>query len=143
MKVICRGHVQKVGLHNQKTKIYQTIKGLIILLIKLQFSIRCNHAFRPLCTSISNIYLNLSLNPIGLIVSSHVSSQCIRIILIRLITLNIHTVEVFIHPIKSGPGLRTHQAWGPLVYPLGGLCHSHHCFDVPEDRTDVHIREKS
>ena len=31
-----------------KTKIDQTIKGLIILFIKLQFSIRCNQAFRPL-----------------------------------------------------------------------------------------------
>ncbi len=42
MKVICRGHMQKVGLYNKKTKIYQTIKGLIILFIKLQFSIKCN-----------------------------------------------------------------------------------------------------
>ncbi len=39
---------QKVGLCNKKTKIYQTIKGLIILFIKLQFSIRCNQAFRSL-----------------------------------------------------------------------------------------------
>ena len=29
---------QKVGLYNKKTKIYQTIKGLIILFIKPQFS---------------------------------------------------------------------------------------------------------
>ncbi len=29
---------QKVGLWNIKTKIYQTIKSLIILFIKLQFS---------------------------------------------------------------------------------------------------------
>ena len=28
---------QKVGLYNIKTKIYQTIKGLIILFIKLLF----------------------------------------------------------------------------------------------------------
>ena len=28
---------QKVGLYNKKTKIYQTIEGLIILFIKLQF----------------------------------------------------------------------------------------------------------
>ncbi len=34
-----------VGLYNKKTNIYQTIKGLIILFIKLQFSIRCNQAF--------------------------------------------------------------------------------------------------
>ena len=34
-----------------KTKIYQTIKGLIILFIKLQFSIRYNQAFRLLHTS--------------------------------------------------------------------------------------------
>ncbi len=41
----------KVGLYNKKTKIYQTIKGLIILFIKLQFSIRYNQAWRPLRTS--------------------------------------------------------------------------------------------
>ncbi len=44
------------------TKIYRTIEGLIILFIKLQFSIRCNQAFRPLRTLTSNIYLNLNLN---------------------------------------------------------------------------------
>ena len=33
---------QKVGLCKMKTKIYQTIKGLIILFIKLQSSIRYN-----------------------------------------------------------------------------------------------------
>ncbi len=37
----------------RKTKIYQTIKGLIILFIKLQFSIRCNQTFKPLRTSTS------------------------------------------------------------------------------------------
>ncbi len=52
---------------NKKTKIYRTIKGLIILFIKLQFFIRCNQAFRPLRTSTSNIYFNLSLNPNGLV----------------------------------------------------------------------------
>ena len=34
------------------------------------------------------------------------------------------------HPIKSGPGLRTCQAWGPLVYPPGGLRHSSQSPDV-------------
>ncbi len=63
---MCRGHVRKIGLCNKKTKIYQTIKGLIILFIKLQFSIKRNQAFRLLRTSTSNIYLNLSLNPNGL-----------------------------------------------------------------------------
>ncbi len=58
-------------------KIHRTIKGLIILFIKVQFSIRCNQAFRPLRTSNSRhlpqtqiIYLNLSLNsqrPTGLV----------------------------------------------------------------------------
>ncbi len=61
----------------RKTKIYRTIKGLIILFIKLQFSVRCNRAFGPLYTSTSKhlpqpqiIYLNLNLNsqwPTGLI----------------------------------------------------------------------------
>ncbi len=66
MKVTCKGHVRKVGLYNKKTKIYQTIKGLIILFIKLQFSIRCNQVFRLLRTSISNLNLNLNLN--GLVI---------------------------------------------------------------------------
>ena len=43
----------KIGLYNKKTKIYQTIKRLIILLIKLQFFIRCNQTFKLLRTSIS------------------------------------------------------------------------------------------
>ncbi len=30
-----------------------------------------------------------------------------------------------LHLIKSGPGPRTCQAWGPLVYYQRGLCHSH------------------
>ncbi len=34
---MCRGHVQKVGQFKVTTKIYQTIEGLIILLIKFQF----------------------------------------------------------------------------------------------------------
>ena len=46
-----------------KTQIYQTIKNLIILFIKPQFSIKCNQAFTSLYTSTSNIYFNLSLNP--------------------------------------------------------------------------------
>ncbi len=68
MKVTCRGHVQKVVLYNKKTKIYRTIKGLIILFIKLQFSIRCNQAFRSLRTSTFNIYLNIYFNLNGLVI---------------------------------------------------------------------------
>ncbi len=67
MKVMCKGYVWKVSLYNKKTKIYQTIKDLIILFVKLHFSIRCNQAFRLLRTPTSNIYPNLSLNPNGLI----------------------------------------------------------------------------
>ncbi len=59
---------QKVGLWNMKTKIYQTIKGLIILFIKLQFSNQVQQAFRLLRISTSNIDLNLSLNSNGLII---------------------------------------------------------------------------
>ncbi len=80
---MCKGHIWvyvkgKSCIIRRKTKIYQTIKGLIILFIKLQFSIRCNQAFKPLCTSTSNIYLNiylnLSLNLNGLLASSLASS---------------------------------------------------------------------
>ncbi len=46
-----------------------------------------------------------------------------------------------LHMIKSGPGLRTRQAWGPLVY-YQGLRHSHRS-DFPEDEADVRTREKS
>ncbi len=53
MKVTCRDYVQKIGLCNKTTKIYRTIKSLIILFIKLLFSIRCNQAFRPLRISTS------------------------------------------------------------------------------------------
>ncbi len=68
----------KSGIIRRKTKIYQTIKGLTILFIKLQFSVRCNQAFGPLRTTIFQhlpqpqiIYLNLSLNsqrPTGLVI---------------------------------------------------------------------------
>ncbi len=143
MKVMCRDHMQKVGLCNKKTKIYRTIKDLIILFIKLQFSIRYNQAFRPLRTSTSNIDLNLSLNPNGLISLSLASSWCIYIIPIRLITPDLHTTEVSMHPIMSSSGLRAYQAWSPLVYPPGGFCYSRHYFDVPEDKADVRTREKS
>ncbi len=109
----------KVRLCNKKTKIYQTIKGLIILFIKLQFSIRCNSVFTPLRTPTSNIYLNLSLNSNDLVTyiipDAFVSSQYVCIISIRLIILDVHLAEVFIHPIKLGPGLHTCQAWEPLV----------------------------
>ncbi len=77
MKVTYRGHIWKVGLGMKKTQIYQTIEGLIILFIKLQFSIRCNQAFGPIAylnlqhlTQPQIIYLNLSLNsqrPTGLV----------------------------------------------------------------------------
>ncbi len=42
---------QRLVCVRRKTKIYQTIKGLIILFIKLQFSIRCNQAFKLLRTT--------------------------------------------------------------------------------------------
>ncbi len=34
------------------------------------------------------------------------------------------------YPIKLGPGLHIHQAWGLLVYPPGGLCHPSQCHDA-------------
>ncbi len=117
----------KVGLCNKKTKIYRTIKGLIILFNKLQFSIRCNQAFKPLHTSTSNIYLNLSLNLNGLV-------TCI--IPIRLYHPDTphdsrRTLSRILYPFTtSGPGLRTCQAWGSLVYLPGGLCHFSQCPDV-------------
>ncbi len=46
-----------------------------------------------------------------------------------------------LHLIKSGPGPRTCQAWGPLVY-YQGLRYSR-CSDFPKDEADVRTREKS
>ncbi len=54
--------IQKVGFWNIKTKIYQTIKGLIILFIKFQFYNQIQQAFWSLRTSNSNLDLKLSLN---------------------------------------------------------------------------------
>ena len=53
-----------------KTKIYWTIKGLIILFIKFQFSVKCNQAFKLLHISTSNNYLNLNLNLMALSLAS-------------------------------------------------------------------------
>ncbi len=134
------GDKWKVGLWNMKTKIYQTIKGLIILFIKLQFFNQVQLAFRSLCTSVSNIYLNLILNLNGFITciipNTFVSSP------IRLITPDVHQqkslyiqlsqVQAYILirfrlMYSSGLGLHTRQIWGPLVYPPGGLHHSSPC----------------
>ncbi len=100
---MCRGHVRKVDLYNKKTKIYQTIKGLIILFIKLLFSIKCNQAFRLLRISNSNIYLNiylnLSLNPNGLVtynISNTFISSSIRLMILDIAYIS----QVFIYPIK-------------------------------------------
>ncbi len=96
---------RKVGLCDKKTKIYWTIKGLIILFIKLQFSIRYNQAFRPLRTS---IFKHLpqpqpqSQQSDGLVTciipDAFVSS------LIRLMILYVHTAEVSVsNQVKSRP----------------------------------------
>ncbi len=58
-------------------------------------------------------------------------------------TLDIYTAEVSISPIKSGLGLHICQAWKLLIYLLGGLYHSCYCFDIPEDKTNIRIKEKS
>ncbi len=105
--------MQKVGLYNKKTKIYQTIKGLIILFIKLQFSIRWNQTSKLLHTSTSKYLLQhlpqhllqpqpQSQRPDGLITciisDKFVSSP------IRLMIPDVHTVEVFTsNHIRSRP----------------------------------------
>ena len=102
------------------TKIYPTIKSLNILFIKLQFSITYNQAFRPLRTSSSNIYINLSLNPNGLVI--FIIANIFISSLIYLMIPDMHP-QRFLPPIKLGPGLQTYQAWGPLVYPPESLCY--------------------
>ncbi len=98
-------------------------------------------------TSTSNIYLNLksststsALIPNGLLASSLASSWYIRTILIRFMIPDVH-LQRSLHLIKSGLGLRTCRAWGPLVY-YQGLCYSCRS-DFPEDEADVCIKEKS
>ncbi len=98
MKVMCKGHVRKISLCNKKTKIYQTIKGLIILIINLQFSIRCNQAFRPLRTSTFNVYLNIYLY-LNCLVTCIISDAFVSSS-ICLMTPNIHIAEISIYPIK-------------------------------------------
>ncbi len=142
-KVMCRGHICKVGLCNKKIKIYWTIKGLIILFIKFQFSIRCNQTFKPLCISTSNIYLNLSLNPNDLRPHHLYDPNAFVSSPIRFMTPVIYIAEVSMHPIKLGPSLRTRQAWKPLVYLSGDLRHFCHSLDVLADKADVHTKEKS
>ncbi len=49
-------------------------------------------------------------------------------------------LQSFLYLIKAGPGLRTCQAWGLLIYyqDLRHFCRS----DFPEDKADVCTREK-
>ena len=51
-----------------KNKLYQTITGSIILFIKLQLLDQIQQVFRPLYILTSNLNLNLSFNPNGLII---------------------------------------------------------------------------
>ncbi len=71
-----------------KTKIYKTIKGLIILFIKLQFYNQVQQAFRPLRISTSNIKLNLSFNLNGFI--TYIISNTFVSFLICLMIPNIY-----------------------------------------------------
>ncbi len=106
---MCRDHVRKVGLCNKKTKIYQSIEGLIILFIKLQFSIRCNQAFRPLRTSTSQHLpqpqpqFQRSDGLVTCIIPDTFVSASIRLMI-----PDVRTTEVSMYPIKSGPGLRVY-----------------------------------
>ncbi len=44
------------------------------------------------------------------------------------------------HPIKSGLGLYTRQAWGPLVYTPKGL---YHLVNALTGKASIHTKEKS
>ncbi len=72
----------------------------------------------PTSTSTSGSILN------GLLASSLALSWCVRTILICLMIPDVH-LQRSLHLIKSGPCLRSRQAWGPLVYYQRGLHHSH------------------
>ena len=125
-----------------KTKIYQTIKGLIILFIKLQSSIKCNQTFKLLRISTFNIYLNFSLNPNDLI--TWIISNIFVSSPICLMILDVYLQKFLCIQSESNPGLRTCQAWEPLVYPPGGLYHFRQCPDiVMGNKADIHTRKKS
>ncbi len=133
--------MQKIGLYNKKTKIYQTIKGLIILFIKLQFSNQVQQAFRPLRTSTSNIYLNVSLNPNDLITyiipNTFVSSP------IHLIIPNVHQQKfLFIHTsqVQAYVLVRPEGHWSTYQEAFVILVHA---LTFIEDKADVRTREKS
>ena len=123
-----------------KTKIYQTIKGLIILFIKLQFSIRCNQVFRSLHTSTFNIYLNFSLNLNGLvtcIISNAFVSSPIRLMipdvhLQRFLCIQSNQVQVYILIRPEGHWFTHQEAFVILVNVLIFL----------EDKVDICIKEK-
>ena len=92
-------------------------------------------------TSISNIYLNLSLNFNDLI--TYNMSNTFVSFPICLMIPDIHLQRFLCIQWKSGLGLCTCQAWRPLVYLSGGLCFSHQCPDIViEDEADVRTREK-
>ncbi len=107
-----RSHAEvgkKIGLYNKKIKIYWTIKGLIILFIKLQFSIKCNQAFRLLCTSTSKHlpqYLSQPQlqyqRPDGLVTC--IIPDAFVLSPIRLMIPDVHTAEVFTsNQVRSRP----------------------------------------
>ena len=125
-----------------KTKIYWTIKGLIILFIKFRFFIRCNQAFKLLHTSISNIYLNLSLNPNGFItyiisdtfVSSPIYCMIPDMHLQRFLCIKSSQIQTYVFTIKpEGHWSIYQEAFVILINALMFI----------EDKVDVYTREKS
>ena len=132
----------KVGLYNKKIKIYQTIKGLIILFIKLQFFIRCNQAFKPLRTLTSNIYLNLSFISNSFI--TYIISDIFVSSPIHFMIPDMHLQRSLYIQSKLGSGLRCCQTWEPLVYLPEDLHYSRQCPDVViENEANICTKKKS
>ncbi len=107
---MCKDHVQEIGLYDKKTKIYQTIEGLIILFIKLQFSIRCNQAFRPLCILISKYlpqFQPQSQWPDGLV-------TCIISDVFVLFSIHLMISDVHIAEISASNQVRSRPTYLPL-----------------------------
>ncbi len=130
----------------KRLKYIKLPKASSFYLLSFSFLIKCNQAFKLLCISTSDIYLNFSLNPNSLVTciipDAFISSRYIRIILIRLIIPDVHQqrflciqsdqVQAYVL-VRPGSHWSTHQeAFVILV----------NAFMFIVDQADVRIREK-
>ncbi len=113
----------------------------MILFIKLEFSIRCNSAFRLLCTSNSNIYFNLNLNPnrlVTCIILNAFVSSLIRLMIPdiyqqRSLCIQLGQVQAYVFVRPEGHWSTHQEAFVILVNALTFI----------EDKADICTKKKS